>query len=235
MIAPRPASAGDLDVRIERVVRGRGAARILYASDLHLGWPWTRRVADSVIRAVRACAPDVLLLGGDLVDSRRALVELTRLTRVAAETTAVAAVPGNHDVALGAALVRDAVTAGGGTWLVDRRIAVGGVVVEGSIRRRDSAAPGGEPAVRVLCAHHPHVVVAAQRAQFDIVLAGHLHGGQVVLFRRAGRLYPYAWLDRWNGPRFEVGETTMLVSLGAGDMLPLRWRCPRELVLCEVS
>lgn len=55
----------------------------------------------------------------------------------------------------------------------------------------------------------------ARRAGFDLVLAGHLHGGQLV--------------------RFELGPTTLIVSRGAGDSLPLRWRCPREVVLCEIG
>ena len=244
--------SGELHVRNERVAtRAVSGARLLYASDLHLGWPWTRRVPDQVLDAVRATQPDALLFGGDLCDGARSLEQLARLVRAARELTHVLAVPGNHDLRLGAERVRDAVVESGGTWLVERDHSTSGVVIEGRARRiagvrRQStttkehgreAGPAAQPrtgAARILCAHRPAIVVAAERARFDVVLAGHLHGGQCVLFEREGRLYPYAWIDRWNGLRFDLGATTMLVSRGAGDALPLRFRCPREVVLCEL-
>ena len=68
-----------------------------------------------------------------------------------------------------------------------------------------------------------------------LTLAGHLHGGQVVLFERKGRLYPGACFSRWNGLRFEDEGATMWVSRGVADTLPLRWNCPREVLLCELS
>ncbi|MBK7877700.1 MAG: metallophosphoesterase family protein [Planctomycetes bacterium] len=224
----------ELDVRHERVAtRARPGARLLYASDLHLGWPWTRCVPNQVLAAVRATQPDALLLGGDLCDGARSLPALAALVRSARELTHVLAVPGNHDLRLGADRVRATVVESGGAWLVERAHAARGFVVEGRALAR-GAETANDGSARVLCAHRPAIVSAAARAGFDVVLAGHLHGGQCVLFERGGRLYPYAWLDRWNGLRFELGGTTMLVSRGAGDALPLRFRCPREVVLCEL-
>jgi predicted MPP superfamily phosphohydrolase len=67
------------------------------------------------------------------------------------------------------------------------------------------------------------------------VLAGHLHGGQCVLATRRGRLYPAAWIYRWHGLRFEEAGAVMLVSRGVGDTLPVRFNCPREVILCEIT
>jgi predicted MPP superfamily phosphohydrolase len=39
----------------------------------------------------------------------------------------------------------------------------------------------------------------------------------------------------WTGLRFELGGTTLLVSRGAADTLPARFRCPREVLLCELG
>ncbi|MBI5362824.1 MAG: metallophosphoesterase family protein [Planctomycetes bacterium] len=226
----------ELHVRHERVaIRARQGARLLYASDLHLGWPWTRCVPNQVLDAVRATRPDALLLGGDLCDGVRSLARLAELVRAARELTHVLAVPGNHDLRLGGERVRDVVTSAGGTWLVEDDHRIGAIVIEGRARKLGPLAVPRSETTRVLCAHRPAIVAAARRARFDVVLAGHLHGGQLVLFERGGRLYPYAWLDRWNGPRFDLDGTTMLVSRGAGDALPLRFRCPREVVLCELA
>lgn len=221
-----------LTLRTERVVRaGAPSARLLYASDLHFGWPWTRRVSGELLELVRATTPDALLLGGDLCDGGRAIEPLRALVRAASDNVPVLAVAGNHDVATGVERVRRAVIDGGGEWLHERAWEARGLRVEGRASERSAPSDG----LRVLCAHSPRAIRKASTAGFDVVLAGHLHGGQLVLFERGGRLYPFAWLDRWNGPRFEVGTTTLIVSRGAGDALPLRWNCPREVVLCELA
>lgn len=224
-----------LDIRHERVrTRATRGARLLYASDLHLGWPWTRNVPSEILDAVRSTAPDALLLGGDLCDSERALTQLTSLVRAAREFAPVLAVPGNHDLRLGPERVRAAIVSAGGTWLVDGLHRIGGLTVEGRALSSVDPTDCEATSLRVLCAHRPAIIAAARRARFDVVLAGHLHGGQLVLFERRGRLYPYAWIDRWCGPRFDLDGTTLLVSRGAGDTLPLRFRCPREVLLCDL-
>ena len=88
---------------------------------------------------------------------------------------------------------------------------------------------------RLLCTHHPGDFPAAAAAGYGLVLAGHLHGGQCVLATRQGRLYPAAWIYRWHGLRFAEWEAVLLVSRGAGDTLPVRFNCPREVILCTVT
>src|SRR5205807_2464298 len=89
---------------------------------------------------------------------------------------------------------------------------------------------------QVLCLHDPAGFADPTIAgAYDLVLAGHLHGGQFVLFERRSRLYPGAWINRFTGLRFEgnTGLATLIVSRGAGDTLPTRWNCPREVILCR--
>src|SRR5262245_38266646 len=70
---------------------------LLYVSDLHLGHWWTRPVPAQIIEAVERFRPDVLLLGGDLVDIPSALTEFERFVAKITRLTIVAGVPGNHD------------------------------------------------------------------------------------------------------------------------------------------
>jgi predicted MPP superfamily phosphohydrolase len=88
---------------------------------------------------------------------------------------------------------------------------------------------------RLLCTHHPGDFPAAAAAGYGLVLAGHLHGGQCVLATRRGRLYPAAWIYRWHGLRFAEWGAVLLVSRGAGDTLPVRFNCPREVILCMIT
>jgi uncharacterized protein len=201
--------------------------RLLYASDLHLGRQWTRAVPGQLVRAVHEAAPELILLGGDLADNRHGLAALAGCVRDLVEVAPVHAVPGNHDESAGVAEVRGAVEAGGGHWLPDRPI-------EGPVRIDGRIDPEAYAGRRLLCTHHPGEFVAAAAAGYDLVLAGHLHGGQCVLATRRGRLYPAAWIYRWHGLRFANGGAVLLVSRGAGDTLPIRFNCPREVILCTI-
>jgi len=127
------------------------------------------------------------------------------------------------------------VRAGGGHWLHDTE----GVLLRDGARLQLHAAlrprsPSDAAGVRVLVGHHPRIVETAA-PHYDVVLAGHLHGGQCVWWQRDGRLYPGAWFSRWNGLRFPVGGAVLLVSRGAADTLPVRFRCPREVLYCEIQ
>jgi hypothetical protein len=203
--------------------------RLLYVSDLHLGRAWTRPLPDQLLTAARAAAPDLILLGGDLADHRRGLPTLLACVRDLATIAPVLAVPGNHDRRAGVAAVRRAVVSGGGVWLSDRSATTGTVRIDGKLDE------GRRGEIRVLCTHYPHEFPAASRAGYRLILAGHLHGGQCVLATRHGRLYPAAWVNRWHGLRFSLGDAVMLVSRGAADTLPLRFNCPREVILCTLT
>lgn len=219
---------GPLLVRREEVALGLARPwRVLYVSDLHLGHWWNRRVPAQVVNAALSARPDVILLGGDLADSARALPLVQTCVRALTGIAPVYAVPGNHDPLQGRASLPEAVEAGGGRWLPQRPL-LGPVQVDAVIDPRPESTP------RVLCAHYPSDFPAAVAAGYRLVLAGHLHGGQCVLFRRKGRLYPAAWFHHWHGLRFHDRGATLLVSRGAADTFPLRFNCPREAVLCVI-
>lgn len=197
---------------------GERKATLLYASDLHLHGR-AGNIVDQVMAAVDEVKPDLVLLGGDLADTAGGLAHLSRLVRA---SPAVAAVPGNHDEFTGREVVRGTVREAGGHWLCDGPLEVGSlrIAAEGDM---------GD----VLCAHNPAVFPRAVECGFRLVLAGHLHGSQCVWAERNGRLYPGAWFFRWNGDLFEDRGTTMIVSRGVNDTLPVRWRCPRDVVVCR--
>jgi len=202
--------------------------RILYASDLHLGHWWTRPVPSQLLAAARETQPETILLGGDLVDHGGALLELQRLVRELTALAPVYAIPGNHDVCAGYGALRVVIEAAGGRWLLDEFV-TGPLRIDGHIN------PGPIDEPRLLCAHYPTVFPQAAAANYRLVLAGHLHGGQCVLYTHHDQLYPAVWFHRWHGLRFVEGETTMLVSRGLGDTLPVRFNCPREVLLCELT
>lgn len=214
-------------VRREIVANIGAGKRLLFASDLHLKGNGPCHIVDGLLEIAWRKRPDVVLLGGDLVDRTNGLEALQLLVRRLSRVAAVCAVAGNHDRWIGLGRVRDTVVGGGGRWLEDAPWFLNAdCAVYGSREQPVQAAR-----YHLLCMHHP---IASTRP-FNLTLSGHLHGGQFVFYQRQGRLYPGAFLYRWNGLRFDdqYGRT-LLVSRGVQDTLPFRWNCPREVILVDI-
>jgi predicted MPP superfamily phosphohydrolase len=215
-------------VRRETVTHFSLGKRILFASDLHLRKDGPRQIVEGLLDIVSREHPDIILLGGDLVDWGTGLKTLSDLVRSMARAAPVAAVGGNHDRWIGLARVREAVIGSGGHWLEDEPLEwAPGIVAYGSVE--DELLPAD---CHVLCSHDPCLPPAGRG--FDLVLSGHLHGGQFVFYERGGKFYPGALLYPWNGLRFHENGRTLLVSRGVRDTLPLRWNCPREVITVDL-
>lgn len=224
---------GRLHIREEHIATRPDACRLMYVSDIHLRPGRSEGLSRQVIDAARGAAIHLLLLGGDLVDRATELMPLRDLVAALCEIAPVMAVGGNHDFRVGLARVQDAITAGGGVWIH----AGGARHRHGS---RTIAVSGPEAAwplvgdVQILCAHNPRVWKAARRRGFDLVLAGHLHGCQFVAFEYRSRLFPGAMFYPCCFLNHRHGAARLVVSRGVSDLVPIRWRCPREVVLCCV-
>ncbi len=225
---PRP-----LHVREERLSPRHDACRLLYASDIHLRNGRSGTLCRQTLDAVAGCNPDVVLLGGDLVDRPSELGRLSDLVRAIREVAPVLAIGGNHDRQLGMHRVRDAVERGGGHWIQDgtARVTHGGRVIAVS---GPDAARRVDADVRVLCAHNPRIWKTIRDAGYDLVLAGHLHGCQIVACEYRDRLFPGAMFYPYCFLAHHRDSTRLVVSRGVSDLVPVRWKCPREVVLCYV-
>ena len=224
------------DFEVRRVAcRAAGAGRftVLYLSDLHLtrfGGPLVARLEATITQL----DPQLILLGGDYVDGPRGVEHFGRLLQFLAARPHVFVVAGNHDEWFGLAEIKKMVEANNLTWLSDeaveirlagRRIAVSG-------KGAGSRAAGLD--FSILCLHQP-VGLPRLSAGHNLAFAGHLHGGQVVLWRSARGLYPGRLLYRWNILQARLGHCLCVISKGLGDTLPVRYNCPKDVVLVQVN
>ena len=186
-----------------------------------------------VIQSVHQCKPDVVLLGGDLVDGSSELSRLSDLVGNLSRIAPVLAIGGNHDSSIGLDRVRDAVVHGGGQWIHAgiAQLTHGSRIVSISGPQAGLQTEGD---VRILCAHNPRIWKTSRLRGYDLVLAGHLHGCQVVVFEYGDRLFPGAWFYPYCYLSHQCGPSRLVVSRGVSDLVPIRWRCPREVVLCYV-
>ena len=183
-----------LDVPVGGLPEQLDGLRVAHLSDFHLGAPLSRgRVAtERAVRWVARREPDLVCVTGDLVSHPRGESRLRKLLEQLGRPYTVL---GNHDVAITrdpfsraaeledlreAILLRDeAVT----VELRDVRVQIIGV--DPQSYREHTADPArlaeAGAAFRLLLCHFPGIGRRLEPGAFDLILAGHLHGGQITI------------------------------------------------------
>jgi predicted MPP superfamily phosphohydrolase len=226
-----------LGVPLPRLPHELAGLRIAHLSDFHLGSPSRGSVAaERAVDWVSERDPDLVVVTGDLVSRPRgepALREL--LQRLGSPFVAL----GNHDVEHS----RDPFSRAAGLTdlaparlLVDesatvdargRRIQVVGVDPRAYRQRRskpwklvDESAD-----LRILLCHFPYILDFLPVGAFDLVLAGHMHDGQISLPLGPRRKYRFAHpRTRYASGLYRRPAATMHVSPGLGTtFVPFRF------------
>ena len=230
--------------------------RIVQLSDLHVGPHTPKGKLARIAEATREACPDLVALTGDLVDDYARDVEPfgAGLGRFSAPL-GVYAIPGNHDVYAGWALVRAGLEAQGITVLVNTAVALerGGDRIAligtgdpaGRQWRRgggDAAAPDlaravaagrshvGAAGVMLALAHNPALWPPLARAGVALTLSGHTHWGQFALPRvRWSLASPF--LEHAMG-EYVDGDAVLYVHPGTNYWgLPFRIGTPPEVAV----
>lgn len=222
--------------------------RIAHLSDFHLGVPSRgARAVETAVGWVAERGPDLVCVTGDLLSRARGQSKLHSLLERLGHPYVVL---GNHDIAASRDPFSRAVELEAlehGVLLSDESVAV---EVRGSrielagvdprswlARRRSAFGPPAAP-FRILLCHFPKALERVPEGRWSLILAGHLHGGQIVLPYGFGRLLLAHPRARYAQGLFRRGSTVMHVSPGLGTtFLPFRFFArpeATELVLrCE--
>lgn len=224
----------------------RAPLRVAWLADLHHG-PWIGAGSvEAWVDATLEEAPDLILLGGDLVDQREggsidALVsELGRLRA----PLGVRAVWGNHDHARFRRIepFEARLRTAGIEVLVNRGELVREDVWLAGVDDLTTSVPDLHAALLdrpagaacLLASHNPDLLPEVPES-VSLTLSGHTHGGQIVLpfigppftSSRYGRRFASGWVR---------GPALGYVSRGLGfGYLPIRVNCPAELTILELT
>ncbi len=186
--------------------------------------------------------PDLVAISGDLLTHPRGGPMLRRLVRILPRP--VFAVLGNHDIAISrdpqarrsdlrdlepATLLRDE---GRLIELRGRSVWIAGaephLIVRGR-RRLDPNRLARDADLSILLCHYPRVLDVLEPGTFDLVLAGHMHDGQIALPLPGGKFrfaHPSA---RYNSGVYRNAAATMHVSAGLGTtFVPFRFAARPE-------
>ncbi len=219
--------------------------RIAQVSDLHNTAHWV-----DAVKALEVAEPDIIVLTGDLIDSRR--TDVDRALEVVHEAVKLAPcfyVTGNHESRIG-------------EWprlrqgLIDEGVRV--LENEVCTLERDGACVtilgitdpdfGTDPArtledlaagegYTILLSHRPELFDLYVRSGVDLVFSGHAHGGQVRIPFVGGLIAPHqGWFPEYDSGLYRRDGTTMLVSRGVGNsIIPLRFNNRPEILVAVID
>ncbi len=241
----------DRAVFVDELPRAFAGMRITHLSDLHIGELIPPSRLGAIVDAANARGGDLIAVTGDFVDLKLNVLDevIAQLGRLQAPL-GVFMVPGNHDYLMdGQRLVRRFHAAGLDLLINEHRVIEhgGARLVVGGIdyshrarhlarftRRAFDAAPRHDAdTMRLLLAHHPDAFDPARDEQgVRLTLAGHTHGGQVVLAEgpRVGRVTLGAMNFRYAHGLYSRDDHHLHVTSGIGAWFPWRYRCPAEIV-----
>ena len=246
------------DFASARVPEGLDGFVIAHISDLHdavLG-----EDNEQIVTLVSAAQPDIIVLTGDMVDSNR--VNIERSASLVSQLCQVAPVfyaNGNHEAALTyneyhrfTKLIRDA----GATVLEDAEaiLDVNGTYLQivglndpgfipgtnaekfAEVERQLSRLARGDMFTLVL-AHRPELIDNYAACGVELVLSGHVHGGQIRLPLIGGIYAPSQGLfPKYDAGLYTMNATAMIVSRGIGNStFPLRFNNRPEVIIIALK
>jgi predicted MPP superfamily phosphohydrolase len=221
------------EIRVPRLPRQWDGISILHVTDLHMNGTPDRAFFEWASARCAELKCDIAVMTGDVMDRLSVLDWLPTTLGAIDAPLGRYFVLGNHDLHVAGDTMRAAMERIGWTSVAGRVIERGfreaRLVIAGTEKPWAGALPPMDGAVapsefRLLLSHAPHLVHWAQRRQVDLVLAGHLHGGQIqwpVIGPLAG--------GRFHSGLFDLPPTLMHVGRGLGQMAPLRWGCRPEI------
>lgn len=232
--------------------------RIVQVSDLHN----TEFGTDNgkLLELVKEAEPDIIVITGDMVDSRRTDLQVAlSFAQQAARIAPCYYVPGNHESRIAqygklkagleeagvVVLENERVTLTAG----ESSVALLGVMdptFSGAYVEKDTAPVMagnldglgcGTEEYEILLAHRPELFEVYAEKGAELVLCGHVHGGQIRLPFVGGLYTPGQGLfPEYDAGVFTKDGTTMIVSRGLGNSLfPLRVNNPPELVVVRLK
>ena len=248
----------ELTIKNEEIPFGFSGFRIAQISDLHNAE--FGKENEKLLSMLKECEPDMILITGDLIDSRRTDIE----TGISFAKEAVLMAPtyyvtGNHEARIEEYEEMIAGLEKAGVYILDNeavevenfgdRIAVAGMkdpsfVTDYLFGDSQTVAKNAlaefisdEDIYTVLLSHRPELFETYVECGADLVFSGHAHGGQFRIPFVGGIVAPNQGLF----PKYDAGVyskegTYMIVSRGIGNsILPFRINNRPEIVLVELQ
>ncbi len=224
-----------LKVRRLQFTDGKPVARLVHFTDLH--HKGDRKYALSVVNTINSFSPDFVCFTGDLIEDGEFLPEALEI--LSGIKSPLYGVPGNHDYWSHAPFgeIIKCFAATGGDWLQDEQRIVGGSInIMGMAHLGlKHPMPSSNTAMKnILLMHYPAWVKQLGNRHFDLILAGHSHGGQVRIPFYGPISVPFG-VDEYDLGLFKTANGPLYVNPGIGWFpVPIRFNCQPEITVIEI-
>lgn len=217
--------------------------KIVQVSDLHNQFFGINQSV--LLKNIESCDPDIIVVTGDIVDSTHTSYSIAMdFIEGAVKIAPVYYVTGNHENRLqGDKLDKfyDDMRASGVIFLDDTYADMGEYTLAGiadsSLESFDAYPAFTDEKPIVMLAHEPDYVSLYQSLGADLVLTGHVHGGQIIIPGKGGLLSPdFTFFPELYEGMHSYGSMTLIVSRGLGNSVaPVRINNFPELVVINVT
>jgi hypothetical protein len=225
-----------LKVRHLRIGTEPPVARFVHFTDLH--HKGDRDYLQAVVNQINALAPDFVCFTGDLIENGKYLPEaLEFLAQIKAPLYGV---PGNHDYwsKMPFAPIAKCFADTGGAWLMNasRDLAGGKINLIGitCLYQAQPVPPSRPQAKNILLMHYPAWAKKLGGQKFDLMLAGHSHGGQVRIPFYGALITPFG-VDGYDLGFYQTPAGPLYVNPGIGwYYVNARFNCRPEITVIEI-
>lgn len=217
-------------------LNANGRVRFVHFTDFH--YKGDGAYAAHVVRTINQLASDFVVFTGDLVEDKKFAPAAFDFIRMIDRP--VYGAPGNHDYRSKVPLedFQRAFADTGGEWLFDCSAILPehDLEIHGMALRGIHGIDAPQASRRLLLNHFPALsdAVALRGYRFDLILAGHSHGGQVRLPFYGAPVLPWG-VGRYDLGWFETPAGPLYVNAGIGTYyIPFRFNCRPELTLITI-
>ena len=238
----------ELTFKLDDLPESADGLKIAFMTDLHVDRMSHPQRLPEIVAQVNRCEPDIILLGGDLMDGRVDRMEklLLPLKDLRAKY-GVFGVPGNHEYYSGLdawmnfftekchirMLINSSVKLPCGLTLAGVGDYAGKRFKQPMVNLRRTFENIRVDEAVIMLAHRPDLAREAERMEVMLQLSGHTHGG---MFPGLATI-----VKRMNGGlvsgEYRVGKTVVYVSNGTGiwSGFPVRLGVPSEITLINLK
>ena len=247
----------EYEVVSDRIPQGFEGFRIAQVSDLHNAEFGEGN--EKLIQLLSQTDPDIIVLTGDLIDSRHTDIEIALdFARQAIKLAPVYYVSGNHearvreyeDLKMGLAEAGVVILENQNVQITREGESITLMGIDDPSFQEDYLFGDSESVARqaiddlqnesegytILLSHRPELFDLYVETEMDLVFSGHAHGGQFRLPFVGGLVAPnQGFFPKYDAGIFSEGSTNMIVSKGVGNsIIPIRFNNRPEIIVATL-
>lgn len=205
--------------------------KLMHLSDFHIWFSST--LLEKVTEVIWDRKPDLLILTGDYYDFPTGAKLFSKFLKNISSKYTVLFIKGNHDKLYGNKVSR-LIENIPNCYCLDHTtfsFIKGQKQYNFSSWTTKKSILNLKTGKNIVLIHNPEKIIENELNGIDLILAGHLHGGQFIFFNtKRGDHFPASLYYKYCIDRVKIKDSVLIVSKGLGDTLPFRINCPKEII-----